>query len=332
MPTFRKPSRATVAHLCGNVTTNLSEGCHELRRAATLVDVRWVWQTSPRKWIAWLSVAVAYLLVFAPSTYRAVQVLRGRYSGQPPDSWTDSLAGTVINLYPAMIIMGAIGVLWLFRFRPARTGLRISRSLSEVHTNLWMMFAAMFAPFVCFGIAATVLHSSPEYPGISHISWYELLPDGTTSLLAGFQEEILVLAFPIVLLRITGVRWRRIGAYCVAARVSFHIYYGWTAAFLALWAITMVYLFAHYRGLLGLIVGHSLYDTLGTVLNAFRYHGMMSDTTVGYVILSEFGVVLLAACIMSLIINRRHKHVERALQRVSARLPERNETMSSHTS
>lgn len=184
-----------------------------------------------------------------------------------------------------------------------------------------MMFAAMFAPVACFRIAATVLHSSPEYPGISHITWYQLLPDGTTSLLAGVQEEILVLAFPIVVLRITGVRWRWIGAYCVAARVSFHIYYGWTAAFLALWAITMVYLFAHYRGLLGVIVGHSLYDTLGTVLNTFRHHGIISASTTGVVILSEFGVVILAACTVSLIIGRRRKHVERALQRVSARLP-----------
>lgn len=94
------------------------------------------------------------------------------------------------------------------------------------------------------------------------------------SLYAGITEELLVVTMPLTYFWCTVPQARRrrwmsmlVCTVLIAARISYHLYYGWEVSAMLLWAISMPLIFWRYRQAWALIVGHIVYDivTFGTL-------------------------------------------------------------------
>lgn len=85
------------------------------------------------------------------------------------------------------------------------------------------------------------------------------------SVMAGVFEETLVLATPLLIVAVLARRANPVPpllivAVLVAARMGYHLYYGWGALQLLPWAIAMVFVYWRFRATWPLIVAHIVYD------------------------------------------------------------------------
>lgn len=77
---------------------------------------------------------------------------------------------------------------------------------------------------------------------------------------AGILEEIVVLGFLVRRLEQLGLRSSWVVVIAVAVRVSYHLYYGWDAVPIALWALASVLAYRRIRRLLPFIICHIAWD------------------------------------------------------------------------
>ena len=78
--------------------------------------------------------------------------------------------------------------------------------------------------------------------------------------MAGPTEEIALMALVVVALRKAGQGWGVIIVVAILVRVPFHMYYGWEAIGLAVWATLTVLLYKRTGNLLGIILSHSAWN------------------------------------------------------------------------
>jgi uncharacterized membrane protein (UPF0136 family) len=77
---------------------------------------------------------------------------------------------------------------------------------------------------------------------------------------AGILEEIVVLGFLVRRLEQLGLRASWVVMIVVLVRVSYHLYYGWNAVPIALWALATVLVYLRIRRLLPIILCHIAWD------------------------------------------------------------------------
>jgi hypothetical protein len=80
------------------------------------------------------------------------------------------------------------------------------------------------------------------------------------SISAGIVEEIVVLGYLVRRLEQRGFTVGAVVAIDVAVRVSYHLYYGWNAVPIALWALVTVLVYLRIRRLLPFILCHIAWD------------------------------------------------------------------------
>ncbi len=133
--------------------------------------------------------------------------------------------------------------------RPADTAARRWRDLDVAAASLVAIAAG--------AVAQLAIGRATGFPDIQVLtSW----PTAVTAALAGPVEELAALAVPFLLLRRAGEPSWRIAVVLVAARLAYHVYYGWTALGLSLWALATIAIFARTRRVLPILVAHSLWD------------------------------------------------------------------------
>lgn len=82
----------------------------------------------------------------------------------------------------------------------------------------------------------------------------------TAGIAAGIVEEIVVLGFLVRRLEQLGLRSSWVVTIAVLVRVSYHLYYGWNAVPIALWALVTVLVYLRIRRLLPFILCHIAWD------------------------------------------------------------------------
>jgi uncharacterized protein len=105
---------------------------------------------------------------------------------------------------------------------------------------------------------------------------------------AGILEEIVVLGFLVRRLEQLGFRSSWVIVIAVLVRVSYHLYYGWNAVPIALWALVSVLVYLRIRRLLPFILCHIAWD-VAIPFRAFyatAYHAMMLVALVASVVLT----------------------------------------------
>jgi hypothetical protein len=98
-------------------------------------------------------------------------------------------------------------------------------------------FGASAGLNLIFGSTANQLPTQPIYDPVLNVL------NIVTTGMAGPTEELVLLALVVVALRATGHSWAVVTIAAVALRVPFHLYYGWAAIGLAVWAALMVVLY-----------------------------------------------------------------------------------------
>jgi membrane protease YdiL (CAAX protease family) len=82
----------------------------------------------------------------------------------------------------------------------------------------------------------------------------------TTSVATAVVEEVIVLGYLVRRLEQRALSTWLVIVICVVARVSYHLYYGWGAIAIAVWALFSVMVYLTVRRLWPFIVGHFIWD------------------------------------------------------------------------
>jgi hypothetical protein len=105
---------------------------------------------------------------------------------------------------------------------------------------------------------------------------------------AGILEEIVVLGFLVRRLEQLGLHSSWVVIIAVLVRVSYHLYYGWNAVPIAMWALVSVLVYLRIRRLLPFILCHIAWD-VGIALRYFyssAYHVLLIAAIVASVVLT----------------------------------------------
>jgi hypothetical protein len=104
---------------------------------------------------------------------------------------------------------------------------------------------------------------------------WQVLDGLASAVRAAVTEEIVVVAVPVLLLRAAG---RRIGPLVIvvllAARLSYHLYYGWGSLGVLVWAPLFLWLYIARETLWPLIAAHVVFDGLIAGLGQAGYDGL----------------------------------------------------------
>lgn len=218
------------------------------------------------------SPVVAYLLVaalyvagrFLQATIAAVQYLIDRGGGGPitpgvsPDTFERNFWASLTMIVSSVVILALF--LGLMKIRPKQVLTPVPARTVATYTMIYV-FLALFGAVAMVPLAA-VFNFEPAFPHpVLEGSW--ALPATILGCIeAGFAEEIFLVIIPMIVLRSAGQRWWVIGLVLVAARLSFHVYYGWPSLGLLTWAAGALLFFYFTRCGLALILGHALRNLL----------------------------------------------------------------------
>lgn len=208
-------------------------------------------RTSP----AWAGVTVGfiYLLGFGLPIYAAVRYLVSAHVRRLAHTSTGwrltevigmSLIGLAILL--AVVVLAREAPSW------ARPTSRSSSWVAQLKA-----FGLTWAALLVSGFVANLI-GIRSYPQ-SHSS-AEAWPSAINSLLAGPAEEIVVLVVPMVFLRAAKRPWWQVIAIGLVLRIAYHVYYGYPAAGLLIWALAMILVYLRTHAVIGLILAHSSWD------------------------------------------------------------------------
>lgn len=205
-----------------------------------------------------LSVGFVYLLGFGLAVLGAVELMTSAHAralANGHHGWSVSfiveLGLGVLATVIAVVLLRRSAPSWA---RPATAGPWWAAQLA----GFGLAFVAIFA-----GTTATALLRARAYPGghATGAAWPMLV----NSLLAGPMEEIVVLVVPLVFLRAARWPWWAVIGTGLVLRLAYHLYYGYPALGLSVWAIAMMFVYLRTRAIIGMIVAHSYWDVTATV-------------------------------------------------------------------
>jgi len=144
----------------------------------------------------------------------------------------------------------------------------------------WRMDLALLLPvFLILELLALVVsgiffymlgvrgYSSVSPSGIPRLAYTSV--NLASSIDAGIVEEIVVLGYLVRRLEQRGYGPGLVVLIAVAVRVSYHLYYGWGALSIAVWALASVLLYRRIRRLWPFIICHVCYDAAVAVVHTY---------------------------------------------------------------
>lgn len=210
---------------------------------------------------AWAAIIGLYALGWGGGVQRAVEVA---FRWVPAiEVWpVPSFPGQTSSLirYLAVVLLAA-SLIWVFR-QYAGARVRAATWTTSIKTfpvgylavTLGFAFATLLNRVV--GFQENQLELSPiDDPLQLALS---IVNDG----MAGPTEELALLALVVVALRATGHGWWTVVIAAIVLRVPFHLYYGWGAIGLAVWAALMVALYRRTGAIVAIILAHATFNML----------------------------------------------------------------------
>ncbi|MGO3233200.1 MAG: CPBP family glutamic-type intramembrane protease [Microbacterium sp.] len=213
---------------------------------------------------AWAAILGVFLLGWGRATYNALEILLG-WSTVPTHRPVGTTNGAVLALIQEIaIVLIAAALIWAFRqyahARPAAASWRTSIKTFPV---------SYIAVLLGFGTASFV---SWLFQLTEHTFGVEDLSDPLLAVLtiinagmAGPAEELALLALVVVALRAAGHGWTIVFLAAAAVRVPFHLYYGWGAFGLAVWACLIVLLYKRTGAIAAIILGHATFNLVNYI-------------------------------------------------------------------
>ena len=256
---------------------------------------------------ALVRVALIYLLGFGLPIYAAISYLSSahiRTLARTTSGWT--LPGIIELSINAAALVVAIALLMREAPSWSRPVLPSARWRTELKA-----FGLGWSASLAGGILTRILGIG-AYPR-SHAA-ASAWPSAAGSLLAGPAEEIVVLVVPLVFLRAAKWPWWQVISAGLVLRLAYHVYYGFPAAGLTVWALALIFIYLRTHAIIGLILAHSYWDMTSTV-------GVYWSSAVAGLM---FLVPLLAVVIWGIVtlIRRKIRRYQRKLAaRMAAAIP-----------
>lgn len=261
--------------------------------------------------LALLTIAGFYWWGWGSSTIKAVDVLLNTSGDFALSRLDDSTVRhqTWILIEKVAIVACAVLAFLIFRGkRPPRPRMSVS-----IKTYFFATLAttAGFLAVAPLGwlFGAMGIESLDHYPEQVIDGAWPLVLETLRGAMAGPLEEIVLMALVVVALRRAGQNWWIIILVANIVRVPFHLYYGWEAIGLAVWATLIVLLYKRTNSLIPIIAEHAIWNTHQTLAD----EGIVSE---GWVIVPVIGV---AVIICSMYFKRDGLFIARAKQAVQPR-------------
>lgn len=208
---------------------------------------------------AWAAILGVYLLGWGRATYNALEILL-EWRTVPTQRPAGTVNGAILALSQALaIVLVAAVLIWAFRqyahARPAAVTWRTSIKTFPVS------YIAVLLGFIAASLVSRLFQLT------EHTFDAEELSDPLLAVLtiinagmAGPAEELALLALVVVALRTTSHNWPVVLIAAAAVRIPFHLYYGWGAIGLAVWACLTVLLYKRTGAIAAIILGHATFN------------------------------------------------------------------------
>lgn len=210
---------------------------------------------------AWVWLVIAYLLVYAFGVVISVYLLvtDTSDSGEASAETADDIA--------ASAILTALGVLaaGYAIYRSKHVDLQPSAIWRDMVRRPWWWRVTASAGV--YGLASVLSNKlvtclQGDHTAAAAGSGYSgsVGQAVARALTAGIGEEIIVVAAVVIVLEGYGKSWKWIIPLSVAARIAYHLYYGWGAAGMIIWAAAAVWVYWRWRTVVPLILWHTWSD------------------------------------------------------------------------
>ncbi|MGH9127274.1 MAG: CPBP family glutamic-type intramembrane protease [Acidimicrobiales bacterium] len=245
---------------------------------------------------AYLEVLVVFGVFFGAGVASAAFAIGGHSADLSAFGWSDAIPDAINQI--ATTVLCILVPLLLVRRRGLAAGdLGLAKPGTVSGSQGIRMAAWAVLALIAGGAVTTALAFGHNYPESHSIAYL------TASLFhgaqAGFIEEIVVLAFLVVTLEQARRPRPEIIAVALLLRVSYHIYYGWGALGIFVWAAIFLWLFFRFRTIIPLIIVHSTWDVTVFLANEWR-------PVSGFLV---FGMLALFVTAFSLwVVDRSHRN------------------------
>lgn len=275
----QKPARTSLRDALRHIQEEIAAQFAIDRTGITRRDV-----PARAKAAAWAAIVGVYVVGWGEGVRVAVAMLFGW--SPVPDAWpTGTVPGRTESIVRGIaVVLIAAALIWAFRryadavVRPAtwRTSVR---TFPVGYAAVFLGFSAAGALSLIFGLPANEFVTQPiDDPLLTALN---VIDNG----MAGPTEELALLALVVVALRATGHTWPVVVIAAIAVRVPFHLYYGWGAIGLAVWAALMVALYKRTGAIVAIILEHATFNML-------NYAGDIGGILKTVFALSGFAVVM----------------------------------------
>lgn len=265
MNTAPKPQKATLRAFLGFLR-------EEIRAQLAIDRTGIVGTVAPAraKAAAWAAIVGVYIIGWGEGIRRAIEMLF-EWSPVPDEFPTGTVAGRTTSIIgDVAVVLIAAALIWAFR-RYAGATVQAASWRTSIRTFPVGYFVVMLG-FGIGGVLNTIFGFQANVFETPHIDDPLLLALNIVSGgMAGPTEELALLALVVVALRATGYRWWTVVAVAIVLRVPFHLYYGWGAIGLGVWAALMVVLYRRTLAIGAIMLEHATF-------NMFNYAGELGGT------------------------------------------------------
>lgn len=210
--------------------------------------------------LAWVAIAGIFAWGWGRGTILAIEILFGA-TITPPTFGSGSIEHQISSLVEdAALVAVAVLVIILFRRLPAPPS-----QFPRVRPSTWWKTflvapAAVMLGFTLASVQTTFGGPTIAYPNATTHGTMSTLLYGLSGAMAGPMEELALLAMVVTVLRRSGYTWPVVYTVAVVVRVPFHLYYGWGALLLGVWAFLIVALYKRTGSALPIAAAHALWD------------------------------------------------------------------------
>ncbi|NOW00424.1 CPBP family intramembrane glutamic endopeptidase [Isoptericola chiayiensis] len=231
------------------------------RTGLTPVPRRWMRRT---RWLAWAAIVLLYAAGWGESTVAALHVLAGAEPARVELGPQTVQAQALQLAFDGIFVLIALGVLLAFRRWPRPSTPAEPATWRARWRTFFVASVAVGVGFVLMGLAAKFTENLIAYPYPDVEGVAAAVLRGAASAMAGPMEETALLGVVVVALRRAGYSWIIVCITAACVRVPFHLYYGWEALLVSVWAVLLVALYRRTGTLAPIVAEHATWNLLTT--------------------------------------------------------------------
>lgn len=187
-------------------------------------------------------------------------------------TWAQSIPSSINQIAVAALAV-TVPLLFSLRRGVRLSDFGLSRDIFQRPAQATRI-AAWAALAIVLGAVVITALSARRFPFPTHTG-PNLLIELLHSMQAGPLEEIVVLGFVVTTLQQARRPLWEVVAIALVLRDAFHVYYGWGALGIFVWASIFIWLYLRFRTLIPLIIVHSTWDVFGVLAQYYHAIGIV---------------------------------------------------------